>query len=125
MDIKFNPEFHRYEVYGQKSVVRAGEEQPVFVTGEYEKAAEYLALAGMGKSMQRSRILQHLLVYGSTTARELWELYGIGSPRKRISELRKSPHLEKLGYQITDRIEEGHNRFWEPTRYKRYVLEEI
>lgn len=33
-EIKYNTEFHRWEVYSDHSVVRAGERQPVFVGSE-------------------------------------------------------------------------------------------
>lgn len=80
------------------------------------------AIVSGSKATQRSRILNHLMEHGSVTARELWEDYGIGSPRKRISELRKSPQLEAKGLEITSTRESGHNRFGEPTSFNRYTL---
>ena len=74
---------------------------------------------------QESWILQDLMENGSVTARDLWSRYGIGSPRKAISVLRRSERLKEMGYEITDQWEEGHNKFGQPTRYKRYILKEI
>lgn len=41
MDIIFNPEFGRYEVFGPNPVIRAGEPQPEFVSADYEKCLIY------------------------------------------------------------------------------------
>ena len=71
---------------------------------------------------QRRRILQHLLTRGSCTAGELVYEYGIGSPRKRLSEIRKAPELAAMGYELRTERMEGHNRFGEPVTYNRYFL---
>lgn len=42
-EIIFNPEFERWEVYGNNPVIRAGEPQPEFVSGSFEKCAAYKA----------------------------------------------------------------------------------
>ena len=39
--IVFNPEFERWEVYGDDPVIRAGEPQPEFVSTEYDKCITY------------------------------------------------------------------------------------
>lgn len=41
MEIVFNPDFPRWEVYGPDPVVRAGEPQPEFVSPDYEKCITY------------------------------------------------------------------------------------
>ena len=47
-EIKFNPAFNRWEVYGDKPVVRAGEPQPEYVSGSFEKCATYKAATMKG-----------------------------------------------------------------------------
>lgn len=44
MEIIFNPEFHRWEVYGENPVIRAGEPQPDFVSSDYQKCITYRML---------------------------------------------------------------------------------
>lgn len=41
MEILFNPEFERYEVYSPDAVIRNGERQPDFVSADYEKCITY------------------------------------------------------------------------------------
>ena len=77
----------------------------------------------MDRMTQLRRALVMLKMNGSVTAGELMNVAGMGSPRKRISELKHSPLL--AGYEIVDQWEEGHNRFGEPVRYKRYFLKEV
>lgn len=48
-EIKFNPEFDRYEVFSPKSVVRNGEKQPVFVSALLSDCAEYAEKARLEK----------------------------------------------------------------------------
>ena len=45
-DIKFNTEFHRWEVYSDSSLVRAGERQPVFVSAQLREAQGYVINCG-------------------------------------------------------------------------------
>ena len=45
MEIKFNTQFSRWEVYGEKSVIRGGELQPVFVSANHSKAEEFIKKA--------------------------------------------------------------------------------
>ena len=45
-EIKFNTEFHRWEVYSDHSVVRAGERQPVFVSAQLREAQGYVINCG-------------------------------------------------------------------------------
>lgn len=78
----------------------------------------------MDRLSQKQRALQHLLQHGSVTARELINDYGMGSPRKRMSELRHSPELAALGYRLVTKEETGKNRYGEPVTYNRYYLEE-
>ena len=75
------------------------------------------------KETQRARILQHLLQHGSVTARELTYDYGMGSPRKRMSELRRALDAQSSEWEILDEMETGVNRYGEPVIYKRYRLE--
>jgi hypothetical protein len=41
IEIKYNTQMHRWEVFSPKSVTRAGEKQPVFVSAKLEACAEY------------------------------------------------------------------------------------
>ena len=84
---------------------------------------ESKTLIGTDRMTQLRRTLALLRENGSVTAMELTADCGICSPRKRISELKLSPMLD--GYEIVDSWEEGHNRFGEPVRYKRYILREV
>ena len=45
-EIKYNTEFHRWEVYSDHSVVRAGERQPVFVSAKLREAHGYVINCG-------------------------------------------------------------------------------
>ena len=75
------------------------------------------------KKSQESRILNHLLYRGPVTAKLLSDEYGIMSPRKRLSELARSPKLQELGCELRSLRMTGHNRFGEPCRYNMYYLE--
>ena len=77
----------------------------------------------MDRMTQLRRALSMLREHGSVTAGELMTDCGMCSPRKRISELKRSTML--AGYEIVDEWEEGHNRYGEPVRYKRYFLKKI
>ena len=77
----------------------------------------------MDRMTQLRRALSMLRERGSVTAGELMTEAGMCSPRKRISELKRSPMLQ--GYEIVDQWAEGHNRYGEPVRYKRYYLREV
>ena len=72
--------------------------------------------------IQRKRILQHLQEFGSCTAGGLMVMYGIGSPRKRLSELSRSAELQLLGLELASERVEGVNRYGEPVTFKRYFL---
>lgn len=39
---KYNTDFHRWEVYGPTSVIRAGEPQPLFVSKYERPCMEYI-----------------------------------------------------------------------------------
>lgn len=41
MEIVYNTEFSRWEVYGPDPVIRAGEPQPQFVSADYERCVTY------------------------------------------------------------------------------------
>lgn len=41
MEIVYNTEFSRWEVYGTDPVIRAGEPQPQFVSADYERCITY------------------------------------------------------------------------------------
>jgi hypothetical protein len=61
-------------------------------------------------------ILRHLRDYGSVTNYELELEYGIGSPTRRITDLRQR------GYPIKSVPMHGVNRYGEKTNYTRYEL---
>lgn len=42
MTIKYNSKFPRWEVYGENPVIRAGEQQPCFVSSDYKKCETYI-----------------------------------------------------------------------------------
>jgi hypothetical protein len=42
MDIRYNTEYGRWEVYGENCVIRGGEEQPCFVSESEENCAMYI-----------------------------------------------------------------------------------
>ncbi len=39
--VVFNTDFSRWEYYGKHPVIRAGEPQPEFVSGDYQKCVTY------------------------------------------------------------------------------------
>ena len=69
------------------------------------------------KLKQCDMILRHLRDYGSVTNYELVLEYGIGSPTRRITDLRQR------GYPIKSVPEHGINRYGEKTSYTRYMLD--
>lgn len=66
---------------------------------------------------QTQKIMQHMQKWGSITALEAVNCYGILRFGARIGELRSE------GHKITDTWETGENRYGELVRYKRYRLE--
>ncbi len=44
MEIVYNTEFHRWEVYSKNVVIRNGEKQPDFVSDDYQKCITYRAV---------------------------------------------------------------------------------
>lgn len=42
MNILYNTEFYRWEVYGKHPVIRGGEPQPCFVNADIEKCEAYV-----------------------------------------------------------------------------------
>ena len=125
MTINFNPQFQRFEVFGNDPVVRNSGPQPEFVCKNKSEAIKYCVSCLFGQSTQPSRVLNYMIDNQSITARDIWDLFGAGSPRRVMSTIRKSGLLEQVGMEITDVHEEGHNRFGEPTWYKRYILKEV
>ncbi len=63
-------------------------------------------------------ILRHLERFGSITALEAMQEYGIMRLGARIWDLRHA------GYIITSELVTGQNRYGEPTRYAKYTLKE-
>ena len=70
------------------------------------------------KLKQCDMILRHLRDYGSVPNYELVLEYGIGSPTRRITDLRQR------GYPIKSVPEHGINRYGEKTSYARYRLKQ-
>lgn len=69
-----------------------------------------------GKLRQCDMILRHLRDYGGITNYEMVLEYGIGSPTRRISDLRQQ------GYPIKSVTMHGVNRYGERTTFTRYEL---
>lgn len=44
--LTYNSEFKRWEVYGEKSVIRNGEKQPLFVSTDPAEALRYMVAVG-------------------------------------------------------------------------------
>ena len=68
------------------------------------------------KPTQCDRILRYINDFGSITTRDAFMDLGIMRLGARISELRSA------GYDITDKLEKGVNRYNEKVCYKRYFL---
>ena len=66
---------------------------------------------------QNQKVLQHMEKWGSITARDAYECYGIMRLGARIDD------LKHMGHHITAAMETGENRYGELTRYARYRLE--
>ena len=66
---------------------------------------------------QCERILRHLYDYGSITPMEAIAEYSVMRLASRICDLRK------LGFEIRTETVKGKNRYGEPTRHARYVME--
>lgn len=45
MEIKYNTQLKRWEVYGENSVIRAGERQPLFVAARWVDCSEFVQRA--------------------------------------------------------------------------------
>lgn len=73
---------------------------------------------------QRLTIYRHFREHGPISAVGLTKLYGIGSPRKRISELRDDPTVIADGYKICDKWVTAPNMDGEIVRFKLYWAEE-
>ena len=72
---------------------------------------------------QRMIIYRHFREVGPASAVGLTMMYGIGSPRKRISELRTDPAVIADGYRICSKRVTANNRFGVETRYNIYWAE--
>lgn len=68
---------------------------------------------------QCDRILRHLKDYGSITAQEAIQEYGIMRLASRINDLRRG------GVMIVSETATGKNRYGETTRYAVYRLAEV
>lgn len=68
------------------------------------------------KLSQCDKIIRHIKCYGSITAMEAMNDYGIMRLASRITD------LEKKGYWIVKEMVTGLNRFGEKTRYAKYSL---
>lgn len=66
---------------------------------------------------QNSIILNHLEEYGSLTAREAYEKYGIMRLGARVHD------LKEFGYQIGKTTETGKNRYGKTVSFARYFYE--
>jgi hypothetical protein len=66
---------------------------------------------------QNEKVLRHLEKWGSITARDAYECYGIMRLGARID------NLKHAGHKISKTMECGENRYGETTRYARYRLE--
>ena len=67
-------------------------------------------------SGQCARILRHLKDYGSITAKDAVQEYGVMRLAARVSD------LKKMGYDITSKFETSKNRYGESVNYVRYSL---
>ena len=65
---------------------------------------------------QKERIIEYLENHGSITPMDAIYHLGITKLSTRVSELKKN------GVKFKQYMEEGTNRFGEPTRYMRYSL---
>lgn len=68
---------------------------------------------------QCERILRHLKDFGSITAQEAMQEYGVARLAARISDLRED------GVAIVSETVTGRNRYGEPTHYAVYRLAEV
>jgi predicted ArsR family transcriptional regulator len=68
------------------------------------------------KQTQRAKILAYCKAHGSITARDAYVELDINSPRKRISELRRS------GFNVDTVTEYRTNSLGIETRYNRYFI---
>ena len=66
---------------------------------------------------QNQKVIQHMQKWGSITAREAYECYGIMRLGARID------NLKHMGHKINSQLEYGENRYGERIRYARYRLE--
>lgn len=70
----------------------------------------------MTKKNQKIRILEYMQKNGSITGMDAINEFGCMRLPARISDLKAEGHI------IVRRMEQGTNRFGEPTRYARYTL---
>ena len=66
---------------------------------------------------QNQKVLQHMQKWGSITALDAVNCYGILRLSARIDD------LKHMGHRISTQMESGENRYGEITRYARYRLE--
>ena len=67
---------------------------------------------------QCEKVIRHMEDYGSITSLEAMSEYGIMRLASRITD------LKRLGYPVQRVMENGKNRYGEPTSYARYYLKE-
>ena len=65
---------------------------------------------------QETKILSHMITFGSITPAEAYENYGVLRLASRIYDLKKA------GHGIVKTIEVGYNRYGERVKYARYEL---
>ncbi len=63
-------------------------------------------------------VLEHLKTNHGITAKEAQDLYGIQRLASRVTD------LKELGFNVVCLWETGKNRYGDPTRWKRYFLQE-
>ena len=67
---------------------------------------------------QCARVLRHLKDFGSITARDAMQEYGIMRLAARVA------NLKKMGYTIESKFETSKNRYGENVNYVRYSMRE-
>ena len=74
----------------------------------------------MGKATQKAKILSFCKEHGSITVRDMCVKLEINSPRKVVSDMRRSPL-----YDVQDITESRVNNAGETKTYKRYFIEAV
>lgn len=74
----------------------------------------------MGKATQKAKILNFCNEHGSITVRDMCVELDINSPRKVVSDMRRSPL-----YEVQDITESRVNKAGETKTYKRYYISRL